>query len=170
MNERLNVLTNFVVIGVALLIGGTFLKNYIALSSDSSSSFGPTVGDKISPPRGYSWINHPLTLVLALKDGCQYCERNMPFYRTIAKRVHYINHSTAQVIAVFPDSADTVARLKAKESLDFAIILTNVKLSSLRVTNTPTVFLVDSDGIVRRVWIGTLNAADQAAVLDSLQS
>ena len=68
------------------------------------------------------------------------------------------------MIAVMPD--DKIEVTKYLEKLGVLVDgIVNVSLSEVRVTATPTLFLVDRSGKVTNVWIGKLDSDKENEVI-----
>ena len=100
MKEKLEVVTNIVLIGLACLVGYNFWQARGIRESPLPASV--KVGDQLPSLPRYDWNAHDRTLVLALKDGCRFCEESIPFYRKLAE-LERSNQIDAHLIAVFPD-------------------------------------------------------------------
>ncbi len=108
MKEKLEVITNLVLIGLACVVGYHFLQ--ARQTSHIPLPISPANGDQLSSLRVYDWNAHDRTLVLALKDGCRFCEESIPFCRKLAE-LEKSNQLDAHLIAVFPDDPATVRQL-----------------------------------------------------------
>ena len=134
--DKLEVATNILIIAVVLLIGGTFLKSQLNRDDEEL-----TVGEKISPPPGYDWHSVAPTLVIAVRDGCVYCERSYPLYRRLESLEHD-NHLKAHMLVVMPDEPTRVASLLSSQGITTRAIA-NTPLRDIKVSGTPTLLLVD---------------------------
>jgi hypothetical protein len=99
MKEKLEVATNVVVITVACIIGYYFWQ--ARRTSQDPLPDSVKVGDQLPGLAAYNWKAHSRTLVLALRNGCHFCEESMPFYRKLAE-MEKSNQIDAHLIAVFP--------------------------------------------------------------------
>src|SRR5260370_30860197 len=100
MKNKVEVVANVVVILLAVVIGSVFLMDRFA-----TRGLGPNevkAGDQFPGLHAYNWKAHDRTLVLALRNGCHYCEASMPFYRRLAT-LEQANQIGVHLIAVFPD-------------------------------------------------------------------
>lgn len=168
---------DFAIIGgiLAFTIGGFLLLNswYPARipSSNGPAEVPPpkvAVGAKLNPPPGYDWASANVTLLLALKVGCRFCEASMPFYQ----RLMYLanNHRLpANVVAVFPDLPSAM-QSELREWLPGLKAIGGVSLDRFGVTGTPTAFVVGPDGSVRSIWAGRLSPVRETALLHELGS
>lgn len=118
-------------------------------------------------PRGYVWSRHSETLLLALRVGCPYCERSMPFYKEIY-RLHVTGRIHADLLWVFPDPRSAVDASHWGWA-ERRSTLTGYDLASLGVGATPTLALVDRRGPVLRTWVGELSVARSRRLLALLE-
>ncbi len=164
MKNKVEVAANVIVILLAVVIGSVFLKGRFA-----SPGLGPNevkAGDQLPGLHAYNWKAHERTLVLALRNGCHYCEASMPFYRSLAK-LERSNQLGAHLVAVFPDDPAVVRQVLETQQLMIEA-LPAFELSQVRVQATPTLMLVDEQGRVSKVWMGELPAAEEAEVIAAI--
>ncbi len=95
-----------------------------------------------------------LTLLIALRTTCSYCEASLPLYRKLIDAGSR-GPKPLHVIAVFSERSEEVANyLKAKDvEIDF---VPEVNFDGLHISGTPTMILVNRDGAVKDFWIGKL--------------
>jgi hypothetical protein len=149
---------------LAVVIGSVFLMDRFA-----SPGLGPNeikAGDKLLGLRAYNWKAHERTLVLALRNGCHFCEASMPFYRRLAK-LEQSNQIGVHLIAVFPDNPAVVRQVVETQQLTIEV-LPAFELGQVKVQATPTLMLVDEQGRVSKVWMGQLPAAEEAEVIAAI--
>jgi hypothetical protein len=130
---------------------------------------GPTpvaVGSHVSLP-GVDWTLRDHTLLLVLSTGCHFCSESAGFYKVLSQEAQ--KSGTARLIAVFPQ--DTTAAHKYLDQMGLRVdAVLSSSLSSVRVMATPTILLVDKQGVVTNSWMGRLTATKEAAVLSELKS
>ena len=164
MKEKLEVVTNIVLIGLACVIGYHFWQ--ARRTPENPPPAWVKIGDQLSNLAAYDWKAHDRTLVLALRNGCRFCEESIPFYRKLAE-LEKSNQIDAHLIAVFPDDLAAVRQLVETQQLAIEA-LPGIELSQVKVEGTPTLILVDRQGQVSKVWIGELAAAGQADVVAAI--
>lgn len=164
MKEKLEVVTNLVLIALACVVGFHFLQ--ARRTPENPPPISPKVGDQLARLPAYDWKAHEHTLVLALRNGCRFCEESIPFYRRLAE-LEKSNQNNVHLIAVFPDDAGAVRRLMETHQLAVEAF-PGIELSQMKVEGTPTLILVDRQGRVSKVWIGQLEAAGQADVVAAI--
>lgn len=110
------------------------------------------------------WSKNGQTLVLAISTQCHFCKESTPFYRRLEQEVG----KRIKIIAALPQPvADAEQYLKGE-----GVRVDQVKQISpmaLGVRGTPTMLLVNSGGVVTRVWSGKLPPEEQDQVLSILK-
>jgi len=161
LKGKLEIVTNVVVIVLALTIGFVFVKDRFFGPALGSSDI--KAGDRLAGPKGLDWNAHDRTLLMVLRKGCHYCEDSVPFYqRLVDKRKH--DAADLAIVALFPDDAETARTVTKSESLDVET-LGGVPLQTLRVSGTPALILVDRSGIVLNTWVGMLSPKQELDVM-----
>ena len=164
MKNKVEVVANLAVILLAVVIGSVFLMDHFA-----SPGPGPNevkVGDQLPGLHAYNWKAHERTLVLALRNGCHFCEASMPFYRKLAK-LEQSNQIGVHLIAVFPDDPGIVRQVVETQQLTIEVVA-GTELGQVKVQASPTLMLVDEQGRVSKVWMGELPAAEEAEVIAAI--
>lgn len=105
---------------------------------------------------GVDWKQNQKSLILFLKKDCVYCTSSAPFYRQLLIDAKQRN---VKSLAVLPDSLEQ--GLKYVQSLELPIDVRSTSLIDLKITGTPTVVLVDHEGIVRSAWVGAMPGREQ---------
>ncbi len=165
MKNKVEVTANVVVIVLAVVIGSVFLKDRFASSGPAPNEV--KVGDQLPGLHAYNWKAHERTLVLALRNGCHFCEDSMPFYRRLAKLEQSNQIGGVHLIAVFPDDPAIVRQVVETQQLTIEV-LPGTELDQVKVQGTPTLILVDEQGRVSKVWMGELPAAEEAEVIAAI--
>ena len=114
----------------------------------------------------HDWAQSNKTLLLVLSATCRFCDESAPFYQQLTTR--FPDRQLVQFVAVFPQGVDSAT----KHLSDLGVRIAEVKqsrLSSLGVTGTPTLILVDASGKVIDSWVGKLSPADESAVIDRIR-
>lgn len=162
--EKLEVVTNIMVIAGALVLGFVLYRSYT--NHTSSVPEKPTVGTVLPALPGYSWDGRSQSLLLALRKGCHFCEDSLPFYRELL-RAEKSGESKARLVAVLPDPEMDATRFVHDAQLDVPMIAP-FQLQRLHVSGTPTLILVDGNGTVEKVWVGEQDAAGQQEIRDAI--
>lgn len=103
------------------------------------------------------------TLLMVLASDCGFCQESMPFYRRLLAR----ERDRVQVVVAAPARDAGIGEYLESENVtpDAQIF---VEAGILPVAGTPTLLVVDSDGLVTHAWVGLLDADREADVLGVL--
>jgi len=171
--KKLEVLTNVAVIITAVVLYSVLVRKYLTSKSEPprasatsqstpripSRKTRPEVGSKLSLD-GIDWTKSERTVLLALSTKCGFCTESAPFYQQIEQQ----KPSKVRLVAVLPqpvaDGKSYLAGLNVK--IDE---VAQAALASIQVSGTPTLLLVDKNGVVENLWVGKLSERDSQAVL-----
>jgi hypothetical protein len=136
-----------------------------AAASANAPVSAPQPGTKLSLP-GIDWSKRQHTLLLVLSTKCRFCNDSLPFYRQLSATARTTN---VGLVAVFPQSESDVQQYLGQAGL---IVDQTVQGSARTVgtRGTPTLLLVDRNGIVQRSWMGQLPKRSEAEVLDTVKA
>jgi thioredoxin-related protein len=124
----------------------------------------PTIGSTL--PLAYDWSRSNKTLVLVLSETCRFCDESASFYQTLLNQ--FSDRNKIQFVAVFPQ--DAVSAKKHLADLNVQIVeVIQSPVSTLKVSGTPTLILVDNTGKVIDFWVGKLSASGEAALVERLR-
>jgi hypothetical protein len=73
-------------------------------------SVSPASGSSETAPGNYNFASHGATLILAIRQGCEFCERSMGFYAALARADDRIQ-SKVHLLACLPDKPTVAAGL-----------------------------------------------------------
>lgn len=169
--RKLQVIANIAIVIVSILISSVIVK-YVLLSDPTKSSANTDSRDRVSigtklSISGLDWAQNGHTLLLALSPNCHYCSESAPFYQQLSKEVGVRRGIT--LTALFPNSASNgLEYLKKMNVLIHDIRQT--PFASAGIKGTPTIILVDSNGFVKKVWLGKLIKKQEAEVINQIQS
>jgi len=161
MKTKIEVAANIIVIVFAVVVGSVFLKDRMAPLAPEADAV--KAGDKLTNLDGWDWGGHDQTLLLGLRKGCHFCEDSAPFYQRLTSQRQQ-EGSNSTIVAVFPDTADTVKEVVQSEGLRVHT-LAGVPLERLKISATPTLLLVDRGGTVLNAWIGMLSPRQELEVM-----
>jgi len=161
--KKVEMAANVAIIAVAALLGTVIVKNYLISPRTQQTTAGESGPNSQNlSTLGVDWKQSKQTLVLALSTGCHYCTDSAPFYRQLAS----IPRST-RLIALLPQPI--------AESRDYLRSLgvtvddvKQVQFSSIKINGTPTLLLVNANGLVTKSWIGKLAEDQQKDVLKEI--
>jgi hypothetical protein len=170
LTKKIEVGANIAIIVVASLLSVFLVRKYF-LPSQTQATQARTqapvtipAGTKI-PMTGVDWSKNGKTLLLVLQKGCHFCSESAPFYQRLVRETS--EHSGVQLIAALPQDVN-----EGKQYLnDLGVQVNEVKqasLSSLGIMGTPTILLVDKNGVITDSWIGKLAPDGESSVLSHL--
>lgn len=166
MRQKFSAISDVLIIGVALFIGYSLVKDrYFTKRWDIDSV---KAGDVLPTVEGVNWSEHDLTLLLFLKRGCHFCEDSLPFYQRLIT-MERGGRLAARIVVAFPDDASAVRTLAQSEGLNVATVA-GVSPDRLRVRSTPTVILVARNGEVLKSWVGMLSPKQELEVVAAAES
>lgn len=175
-------MSNIAVILLALLVGFVIIKQYILtratainptpaqIVSNVEQSPGRTTPTRASPIgmtiplEGVNWTEKKQTLVLYLSTTCRYCNESVPFYQKLIKAKSEKDFEIVAILSQNPEEAKSYLRT---QGLNIGQVFSS-SLSSVGVTATPTLLLVNQEGVVSDFWRGKLNPDKEAEVLAKL--
>ncbi|SPF53650.1 exported hypothetical protein [Candidatus Sulfopaludibacter sp. SbA4] len=159
-------------IGVAVLLSAVLIKVYLVPASSprvppaappavAATSVGSSLKGQLP---GVDWSKNGRTLVLAISTQCHFCKESTPFYRRLEQEVGKV----VKMVAVLPQPAHEAEQYLKDEGVQVDQVK-QVSLGTIGVRGTPTILLVDSKGVVTKVWTGKLKAEEQEQVLGVLK-
>jgi thioredoxin-related protein len=167
VTQRLEFFANIAIIVVAVLFCIVLVKNYLLpdRSKEDRRDMRVPVGAKVSLP-GVDWAGNNQTLLVVLQKGCRYCTESAPFYQRLVREM--AGRGNIHLVAVLPQTID-----EGKGYLnELGVPIEDIKqaeLDAVGVGGTPTLILVNNQGVVTKSWVGKLNSDDEADVLRRLQ-
>lgn len=106
------------------------------------------------------------TLLLFVRSTCKYCTESLPFYARLTDGS--MSASRADVIAVTQESVEQCRAYLTQGGVAIAKVV-SASGGEAHVRGTPTLVLLDGEGVVRKVWEGKLSPEAEAEVLRALQ-
>jgi hypothetical protein len=164
--SKLETATHVFLIGLCCLAGGLLIEQRFFAGSDDGPETAPNVvGREVKLP-GADWQSAPMSVVLQISSTCHFCNESMPFYRQMMAA----RQSAAAKVPVIVASADAVAVMQ-KHLADQQVSVDKVLHSRLEGFGsiTPTVYIVDSKGLVKRVFVGELDSSGQKELLSIVE-
>jgi hypothetical protein len=164
IQKTIEVSANAGIILVCMLIGWAVIehKSPGKLFGQRAERFS-IEGEVFPPLAGYSWQSHSQTLVMAIRKGCIYCKASQPFYKRLCS-LERANQLHAHLLVVMPDNKEEGASELQSAGLTAESVF-DQPLSSLKVSGTPTLLLLDSKGKVFRSWVGQLTTQEENDVM-----
>jgi hypothetical protein len=161
MSKRLEVVTNLALLAAAVIVGVQAVWHPFNAAVQPAASAPVKAVYKAGDPihiDGVDFSRATSTMLMVIRKGCHFCEGSMPFYKALT--AHHQVASRLRIVAVAPDDPE-VSRATLTAAGVTVDQVAQVEIRGLRVSGTPTVLMVDSGGIVRKVWVGQLDAVRQ---------
>jgi peroxiredoxin len=144
-------LTAQVVVALAVVVAaGALVKRTFFPGGGNPNLPRINAGERLSVPN-IDWQQNQKSLVFFLKKDCPYCTTSAPFYRQL---IDEASKRSVKSVAVLPNSADEARKYLQYLELPIKDVHTDAPLASYKISGTPTVLFVDSQGIVRSAWFG----------------
>src|ERR1700683_4205718 len=149
LSEKVGTTANVLTIALALLVAVVLVRvnltpTHVRASDRPSIKVG---ADMSRVPLKVNWSGNGQTLVLGLQTTCHFCTDSAPFFRRLANAAT----GNAKTVAVLPQPIDV-----SKRYLDGLGVhvdeIRQASLSTVGVSGTPTLLLVDASGHVKDVW------------------
>jgi hypothetical protein len=162
----LDLVVNIVILITCAALGGAVVQRYY--TSDARVRSEPTrlikVGDRADALPGLSYAEARATLLLHVKSSCPYCTQSMAFYRRVREMTKQRQGVPFVVVGV--ESPDVLQRYLGEHG----VAVDRVISAPGTPQPTPTLILVDSQGVVRDVWLGLQSAEGEQRVLRQIGS
>jgi rhodanese-related sulfurtransferase len=166
--KRANVVLNVGIIALSLLLGGILVKQYLLTGPEKDR--GITRQLKYGSTfhlRSVDWKSNGRTLVMALSRFCEFCSDSAPFYQKLTQNL--ANQNSVKLVAVLPHPTAASQRYLNETLGIHGLEIREASLRSLGVEVTPTLILVNDDGLVSKMWTGKLSSGAEIEVLDQLR-
>jgi hypothetical protein len=148
------------------LAGLTFVVFRIPFRGRSSEVSPKTFQIPVLKPP-YDWSKRSPTAVIAIRDGCHFCEDSAPFYRHLVT-MEQQGEIKAHIIFVLPDD-QSIGKLDIPKNAADSQVFYNVALKSFGILGTPTILLVSNSGQIVRAWQGELTLHEENRAISSLK-
>lgn len=160
--SRCETLANVLIILVCIMISAVIIMRWVSPKWPHASAPKLASGDAIAIPGAHFLGDRP-TLILFLRAGCHFCTESGPLYQKIVAKANFSKR--IRLLAILPESsAEGKAYLK---KLGIGEV-TSIQGGHPGVRGTPTLVLVNKQGIVVHSWIGKLPPNKEAEVLEAL--
>jgi thiol-disulfide isomerase/thioredoxin len=160
LDRAANLAIVIAVIVFLVLVGrGQFFHKAVSKAKAADENLvGRTIslpGAKLAPGRN--------SLVLVASTVCHFCEASMPFYKDLSGKLR----GRVSFLAVFPQGVEESTKYLAAKGVRVDQVL-SAEPPAVGVRGTPTVLLVDGNGVVRDAWYGQLDETGQAKLLSTV--
>lgn len=167
MNEKVNGKLEtlaFVAIIFMCLVTTVVLVKSNFLQDNKQMDINIAKGTKISI-NNEKWQNNNKNLILVLSTECTFCTRSASFYKKLTEEK---TQNNARIIAVFPQSTQESEKYLSELGISVDSIK-QVQLSEIGVKATPTLILVNKDGVALDSWVGKLPEEKEIEVMNKLR-
>lgn len=166
--KKTELLANIAIIVVALLLGVVLVKRYLLPGNQAAPTrnVDPRIpaGTKATLA-GVDWAKNGQTLLLVLSRDCHFCTESAPFYQRLTRET--AGRADVHLIALFPQEVE-----EGKKYLDnLGVSINEIRQAapgSTGASGTPTLILVDANGVVKNSWVGKLSAPEESEILTQL--
>ncbi len=171
LSHQIEIATNVATLIVAILLSVVLAKNYLfpaATPVRSAATIRPT--DLVTSGTNLakrlpdvSWNRNGRTLALVLSTHCHFCTESAPFFRQIRSSVG----KDIKLVGVLPEPVAEAESYLNREGVHLDEVR-QISLDKVGVTGTPTMLLVNKNGIVTQAWVGKLPVDKQDQVLKTI--
>lgn len=164
LSRKLELGANIGIIVVAIAACAILARNYLFPNSRGE---GPQIkaGERLAL-KNVEWKANNRNIVLALSTSCHFCTESAGFYRQLSDACR---KQGVHLIAVFPEPVSSGASYLQGEGVAVDEIRQAV-FRDIEIRGTPTLLFVDSQGVVKQVWVGKLPSDVETQVLGKLTS
>jgi len=157
--------SNVAIILVALMLGYFIVGRYLATPNSPPKPVAET--EVIKPGTKLAllevdWSKSERNLLMVLSTTCRYCTESMPFYQRLVERNARVKD--LRLIAVLPQAVEEARKYLGEHNLTVDEIV-RAAPSEAMVRGTPTLLLLDGNGVVLQTWVGKLPTEVETEVL-----
>jgi hypothetical protein len=132
-----------------LLVEQRFFRTETKPASAQQQAGPSLVGRRLPEIAGVSFNQSPHTLLIVMRSTCKFCDASAPFWqRLIESRQGSVQN--LRVVAISDESAEISHEYLRRHGLT----VDSVVSGKVPTPGTPTLLLVDSQGVVKESWIG----------------
>jgi hypothetical protein len=168
LRARIETVANIATIGVAVVVSAVLIKVYLLPAPTprrpqvlAETGVGTSLKGRVP---GVDWSRNGRTLVLAVSTQCHFCKESTPFYRKLQEQVG----KSLKTVAILPQSVAAAEQYLNGESVHVDQVR-QVTLGDIGIRATPTMLLVNSAGVVTKIWVGRIKPEQEQDVLTALR-
>ncbi|MFZ1701561.1 MAG: hypothetical protein WBO10_06440 [Pyrinomonadaceae bacterium] len=158
--------SNVAIILVAVLLGYFLVSRYLTppVAAPQQQAQGPVIqpGNTIPMPN-VDWGKSDRNLLMVLSTSCHFCSESMPFYQKLLER--NAQSKSLRVIAAMPQEVADATKYLSEHNVTVDEVI-KANPGEAMVRGTPTLLLVNKDGVVMDTWIGKLPPEKENEVLE----
>jgi hypothetical protein len=178
IRDKLDAAASVATVCVAVLVSVVLIKIYLPPSLRAGLRDRPVAASQSAQPpaevavggnlgervAGVDWKKNGRTLVLAISTQCHFCKDSAPFYRKLQGQVG----KGIRTVAVLPQPVTEAKAYLSGEGIHVDEVK-QVSMHQIGVRGTPTIFLVDHGGVIKKVWVGKLQPEEEQQLLADLR-
>lgn len=164
--RKLELISNATFLCLAILIGGTLVRDHLIANTTSRGVQRELVGRTLSLD-GINWKSNHKTVILVLSPTCGYCRASAPFYQKLSSQR---KAREFKLVAVLPTSVEQSTAYLADDLKIPTDQILQVLPTRLNITGTPTLLIVNDEGRIVKAWKGQLPPPIEREVFNNLQS
>lgn len=165
-NSKSELVANFMIVIVSVILVAILAHKYLFpdlfIPTNPST---PVVGSKVSLS-DFDFSQRSKNVLLVLRKGCGFCTESAAFYQRLLRETE---NKGVTFIAVLPDDVGESEVYLRELGID-GIAIKKVDLARVPVPGTPTIIVVDSNGVVSKFWVGQLSPTAEMEVINELLS
>lgn len=104
-------------------------------------------------------------MLIAINKDCYFCNASAPFYRRLADVAQMTN---AHLVVISGNTVDESKQYLGVKQIPIHDVYQKT-LSDLNIHATPTLVLVDANGVTTHVWRGQLQSQLEQEVIDAVR-
>lgn len=168
VRRRLEVITNLAVLLVCLMALVALLRVGATARLSSSrrqpSQLSVLEQGQVFHAASALHITGRPALIVALNTNCHFCAESLPFYRQLKEEPR--DATAPPVIMIFPNSRSEVKAFLRGLDSDPLSVFAEQDFAGFGISGTPTVVLLNANGVIRRVWTGKLSADEEQEIMN----
>jgi thioredoxin-related protein len=176
LTKKIETLSHVATIIIAALLGVIVFQNAYRLQPPRTTAPPPLAqlpqpssqlraGAKL-PLSDIDWGKNDRTLLLSLSQGCHFCSASAPFYQRLTQEVS--GKKNIGLVALLPQPVNVARDYLNGLGVNVGDVR-QVAFDSLGVVGTPTLILVDKQGVVINAWRGQLPSFKEEEVLNQVK-
>ena len=165
--KSLEIASNVAIVIVAILLGIVLVKKFLLADTPPPLPSAPkeiAAGTKLNLPN-VDLSQSDKNLLMVVSNTCHFCSESADFYKRLVQEK--ASRGGFRMIALLPQPVEQGNEYMQKLGVKVDDVK-QVNMSALGVQGTPTLLIVDRNGIVQKSWIGKLSSSSEMAVEQSL--
>lgn len=165
--KKIELFANVAIVIVAVVLVFVLAKKFVFNDASTAAKVPKeniSAGMKVNLPEA-DFAANGSTLLLILSTDCHFCHESLPFYQRVIEQS--ARSGRVKIAAVFPQDAKTGEEYLKSNGVTVSRVF-QAQPPNLGVGGTPSLLLVDKDGVVTETWFGKLAAPEENKVLGQL--